>query len=80
MSRQQGLRIQRDAGVISPNEWREMENMNPISDEDGGEDYVRPANMMVAGEEPPEPAPVAPAVEEVDNAVKRLVSLSGKLR
>lgn len=53
-SRQEGLRIQRDAGVISPNEWREMENMNPISDVDGGEDYLRPANMMVAGAEPEE--------------------------
>jgi hypothetical protein len=53
-----------------------MENMNPISDEDGGEDYVRPANMMVAGAEPPEPAdpPAAmPDVEEdMDNAISRL--------
>lgn len=38
-SRQEGLRIQRDAGVINPNEWREGENMNPISEEDGGETY-----------------------------------------
>ena len=76
MSRQQGLRIQRDAGVISPNEWREMENMNPISDEDGGEDYVRPANMMVAGEEPPEQEPPEP----VEDSLKRLVELSEKLR
>jgi HK97 family phage portal protein len=78
MSRQQGLRIQRDAGVISPNEWREMENMNPISDEDGGEDYVRPANMMVAGEEPPEPVAPAepPAEEELSKAIRRLQSVA----
>jgi len=38
-SRQEGLNIQRNAGVINANEWREMENMNPISDEDGGELY-----------------------------------------
>lgn len=56
-SRQEGFRIQRDAGVISPNDWREMENMNPISDEDGGDDYVRPANFVVAGEEPAEVMP-----------------------
>jgi len=40
-SRQEGLKIQRDAGVINPNDWREMESMNPISAEDGGEDYWR---------------------------------------
>lgn len=51
-SRQEGSRIQRDAGVISPNEWREREGMNPIADGDGGDDYIRPANMLVAGEEP----------------------------
>lgn len=38
-SRQEGLAIQRDRGVISPNDWREHENMNPISREDGGETY-----------------------------------------
>jgi HK97 family phage portal protein len=82
-SRQEGLRIQRDAGVISPNEWREMENMNPIDEDDGGEDYLRPANMMVAGEEPEpieEPEPVQPPIADLDDAVKRLVSLTGKLR
>lgn len=38
-SRQEGLKIQREMGVISPNDWREHENMNPISEEDGGESY-----------------------------------------
>lgn len=38
-SRQEGLKIQREAGVISPNDWREHENMNPISEDDGGETY-----------------------------------------
>jgi HK97 family phage portal protein len=38
-SRQEGLKIQREMGVISPNDWREVENMNPISDDDGGETY-----------------------------------------
>jgi len=59
--RQEGLWIQRQAGVISPNEWREHEGMNPLSEDDGGEDYLRPANMMVAGDEPepqPEPSPI----------------------
>lgn len=38
-SRQEGLRIQREAGVISPNDWREREGMNPISVEQGGDTY-----------------------------------------
>ena len=38
-TRQEGLKIMREAGVINPNEWREMENMNPIAAEDGGETY-----------------------------------------
>ena len=37
-SRQAGLKIQREAGVINPNEWREHENMNPRTDP-GGEEY-----------------------------------------
>ena len=53
-SRQEGLRVQREAGAISANEWREIEGRNPISDEDGGGDYLRPANFVVAGEEPEE--------------------------
>jgi HK97 family phage portal protein len=53
-SRQEGFQIQRLNGVISANDWREMENQNPISAEDGGDDYIRPMNMIVAGEEPPE--------------------------
>ncbi len=38
-TRQEGLKIQREAGVISPNDWREMEGMNPIDEEDGGDTY-----------------------------------------
>lgn len=48
--RQEGLKIMREWGIISANDWREMENMNPITEDDGGEDYIRPMNMAVAGE------------------------------
>lgn len=51
-SRQEGLQIQRQNGVISANDWRERESMNPISEDDGGENFIYPANMVVAGEEP----------------------------
>ncbi|HLF12786.1 MAG TPA: phage portal protein [Gammaproteobacteria bacterium] len=56
-ARQEGSRVQRDAGVINANDWRERENLNPISEDDGGEDYIRPANMVVAGDEPPPKEP-----------------------
>lgn len=56
-SRQLGNRLQREMGMISVNELREREGMNPISEKDGGDDYIRPANMMVAGEEPPDTKP-----------------------
>lgn len=68
-SRQAGLRVQRDAGVISPNEWREIEGKNPISAADGGDDYLRPGNMLVAGEPPPAPKPIpAPQPGNEDEA------------
>lgn len=35
-SRQEGLKIQRENGVINPNEWREIEGMNP---REGGDEY-----------------------------------------
>ncbi len=46
--RQEGYRLQREMGVISANDWREQENMNPISADDGGDDYIRPLNMGTA--------------------------------
>jgi HK97 family phage portal protein len=38
-SQQEGLKIQREMGVINPNEWREAIGRNPINDDDGGELY-----------------------------------------
>ena len=38
LTRQQGLKIQREAGVVSPNDWREQEGMNPRTDP-GGDEY-----------------------------------------
>jgi HK97 family phage portal protein len=56
-SRQEGLKIQREMGVISPNDWREMENQNPISEEDGGEDYWRQGPSGQSGGGAAEPPP-----------------------
>lgn len=58
-SRQEGLKIQREMGVINPNEWREQEGLNPISEEDGGEEYFKqgPSGQNADKEpsNPPEP-------------------------
>lgn len=49
-SRQEGLAIQRQNGVINANEWREREDMNPRTD-DGGEGYYEqgPSGQQPAG-------------------------------
>jgi len=60
-SRQEGLQIQRLNGVISANEWREYENLNPLSAIDGGDDYWSPANYTLPVSERVEP-------EGTDNA------------
>jgi HK97 family phage portal protein len=76
-SRQEGLQILRRNGGININEWREREGLNPISEEDGGEDYIHESNMVVAGEEPP-PEPPAPPPEDpikkIDESIQKLRS------
>jgi HK97 family phage portal protein len=67
-SRQEGLRIQHQEGVISANEWREIESMNPITDADGGDDYWRPANMGVAGADPIEPPN---PIDQLDDSLEK---------
>jgi HK97 family phage portal protein len=49
-TRSESLKIEREMGVINVNEWREQTNRNPISQEDGGEDYIRPMNMEKPGD------------------------------
>lgn len=44
-SRSEALQIQRRNGIISANDWREIENLNPLPDDDGGELYIIEANM-----------------------------------
>lgn len=53
-SRYQSYAIGRQWGWLSPNEIRNKENMNPIPDEDGGNDYLVPLNM--GAHQPPVPA------------------------
>ena len=58
-SRQEGNKIMRDSGVLSADEWRERENLNPLPAGKGGDDYIRPLNFSVAGA-PPAPTPAPP--------------------
>jgi HK97 family phage portal protein len=52
LSRSQGLWIQRQAGVLNADEWREMENRNPLPD-GAGQVYLQPLNMTTIGSPPP---------------------------
>lgn len=44
-SRYEAYRIGREYGWLSPNDIRELENLNPIPDTDGGNDYHKPLNI-----------------------------------
>lgn len=48
--RQEGLRVQREMGIINADEWREIEGRNPRTDS-LGDDYLHPGNMVVDGDE-----------------------------
>jgi HK97 family phage portal protein len=67
-TRQEGLKIQRENGIINPNQWREREGMNPRTDP-GGDQYwdqgpsgqgaeSLPAKESDNGRPVPAPAPV----------------------
>lgn len=64
-TRSEALAIQRTWGVLSTNEWRALENRNPVP---GGDDYLIPSGAQIRGADgrlvpPPSatPAPTAPA-------------------
>lgn len=59
-SRYQGYWQGRQGGWLSPNDIRELEDMNYISAEKGGDDFLIPNNMIVAGQPPPEPPGIEP--------------------
>lgn len=37
-TRQEGMKIMREAGALTPNEWREREGLNPLREGQGGDD------------------------------------------
>lgn len=57
-ARYNAYHLARQDGWLSPNDIRELEDMNPIP---GGDEYLEPVNMRPLGSEPtPPPAPPAP--------------------
>lgn len=64
-SRAQKLAIERQNGIITANEWREIENRNPIEGEDG-DTFLTPLNMQSSGSEADTPDP-SPNVEDDEN-------------
>jgi HK97 family phage portal protein len=71
-TRQEGLQIQRNNGVINPNEWREQEGKNPRTDP-GGDEYwdegpsgqgTEPAQATLPAEDNGRPAPAPVLVED----------------
>lgn len=51
LSRSQALWIQRQAGVINADEWRDIENRNPLPNGDG-QVFIQPLNMTPVGTVP----------------------------
>jgi len=58
-SRQDGLNIQRQAGVINANEWREHEDMNPRDDEGGSKYWDEGPSGQGASKTATEPDPAS---------------------
>lgn len=59
VNRATALQIRRQNGTINGDEWRAIENENPLPDKQG-QDYWMPLNYKVVGA--PEPEPAAPPV------------------
>lgn len=55
-TQQEGLEKQLINGVITPNMWAERLGYNPISKDDGGDQYYHSANIVPVMQEPPQGA------------------------
>jgi len=77
-SRAEALEIERRNGIITPNEWRQMENKNPIESEYGDSFVVQMNNAMItkAGDVVPLSAPSAGSQERGDQKAAREIALA----
>lgn len=65
--RQEGLQVMRRNGVISADDWAEIEDMKKPGPKVGGDKYIVEGNMTTlekVGEMPPSPPPAPPKVEQ----------------
>lgn len=66
-SRYESYTLGRNGGWLNPNDICRFENLNPIPEEKGGNDYLRPLNYVVATDELP--AAPDPAVDPADPGI-----------
>lgn len=70
-SRMEGYAVGRNMGLLSPNDIARLENMNPISSDDGGDTYLVPLNMIPAGpKQSAEPGDEDPAQADPDEKIQ----------
>jgi HK97 family phage portal protein len=76
-TRQQGLKIMREAGVINPNEWREREDMNP---REGGDEYwdQGPSGQGPGGRRMADAEPARADEDTDEDEPVRAASLAGR--
>jgi HK97 family phage portal protein len=70
-TQQEGFEVMRRNGTLNANEWRELVDMDPMDDEDGGSKYVMQSNnttLEMIGEPPALPGAGASAPEEAEAA------------
>ncbi len=79
LSRAQKLQIERQNGVINADEWREIENRNPLPD-GKGQEYITPLNMKEVGAEPQEEQPQSePVAKEEGKDKARMIEILAPL-
>ncbi len=69
-SRQEGLAIQRQWGVLSADEWRSIEDRNPLPEDERGDEYIIPSNFEFAqdhGQDDETTPDNSPAFGQVEN-------------
>lgn len=66
VARSQALATQRQNGIITANEWREIENRNPI---EGGDELLVNGNMVPVAQAGQQPEPTAPVAEATGRAL-----------
>jgi HK97 family phage portal protein len=81
-TRQAGLQIQRQNGVISADDWCDLEDMPRVGPENGGDKHIVQSNMTplaTLGQPLPAPAPKPPEPGPLEGALGAMIDLVKKL-